>query len=798
MAALAGAALLAALTAALPAAWPLILLPLLPLLGFMTWSGWLIVEEVDIAVLAVAAGAWLRRAGGWPANGPRTRSLGKVLLLLLPMLLSVLASGARGVDAAGGLWFGWWQGLREPLNSLRLAKPLLELLLLLPLWLAACRDDDTTASARWAAALQAVLVGVALGVVWERLAFTGLADFSTDYRATGPFWEMHVGGAALDAVLALTLPGAVAALAGARTPLRWGIAAGVLVLGLYAALVTFSRIVYVGVPLGVAVWWVLQARQSAARPAPTQTAATGSAAWPAALVWLAAFGALAAWAFPASGYRGLLALVGACGLVLASAAPVRALYARRWITAALLALPAALLAAGLALVPKGAYAATALAWAGGGAALLLARGRPAGVAVLALPAACAAALVGVVSVGVTWGGDSAWVPGLVAACVLAAAFAAGALPGPSSVLRWPASLRWQTQLVAALAALGAVVAIFSGGAYMGQRIAASAEDGQTRQGHWSRAIGLLSGADWLIGKGLGRYWAEQGATGRDADQTGDYRLLPPAAGQDSAAVVLTSGKHDLGSAQALALSQRVPFPAPGLARVSLRVRTDMRVRLDAGLCTKHLLYPSECQGQQMDIAARPGEWQTIETPLRGELLKPGPAYAPRLVVFTLSLGRHANRVVIDDVRLLDAAGRPLLQNGSFEQGLAHWYFTSDRYHMPFHAKNLAVHLLFEQGLLGLGAFVLAVGAALWRTALGAGRHHPLAPALAGGLVAVLVVGAVDSLLDMPRVALLLWLAVGVALCLPRSGARPAHSRSRGAGAAPARSPAPGRLPTIPG
>ena len=46
----------------------------------------------------------------------------------------------------------------------------------------------------------------ALTVVWERYAFTGLLNFSSDYRATGMFWEMHVGGAALDGYLALGVP----------------------------------------------------------------------------------------------------------------------------------------------------------------------------------------------------------------------------------------------------------------------------------------------------------------------------------------------------------------------------------------------------------------------------------------------------------------------------------------------------------------------------------------------------------------------------------------------------------------
>ena len=56
-------------------------------------------------------------------------------------------------------------------------------------------------------------LGIAIGLgtaslaaLWERLAFTDLLNFSSDYRSTALFWEMHVGGAALDGWLLLTIP----------------------------------------------------------------------------------------------------------------------------------------------------------------------------------------------------------------------------------------------------------------------------------------------------------------------------------------------------------------------------------------------------------------------------------------------------------------------------------------------------------------------------------------------------------------------------------------------------------------
>lgn len=228
-----------------PARWVWLLLPLLPAIGLAPWTGWIVVEETDLAVLSIATGAYLRLALRPPPSGrvalPSAGLMAWALLVLLAVSTGV--SMLCGIADAGGLQWGWWQGYREPLNSVRLAKPIAEVLLLLPLWRHACKADPARAHADLRLAMTATLAVVALGVVWERLAFTGLLDFSSDYRSTGLFWEMHVGGAALDTMLALTLPFAVSTLVQARGALRWSIAAAVLSLGLYAALVTFSRIV---------------------------------------------------------------------------------------------------------------------------------------------------------------------------------------------------------------------------------------------------------------------------------------------------------------------------------------------------------------------------------------------------------------------------------------------------------------------------------------------------------------------------------------------------------------------------
>jgi hypothetical protein len=768
-------ATLGGLTLRFPTSWAWWVLLLWPVAGLMPFTGWIAVEEFDLVVLSVAAGGWLRWAMGGPPSPPdaaRAR-LWPAVGWLLPLTLSTALSTAHGVEDAGGLVLDWWQGYREPLNSLRLAKPLAEVLLLLPLW---CRSIAPSrpggAEAGRLAALQRLPAGmvgllavVALCVLWERLAYTGLLDFSSDYRVTGPFWEMHVGGAALDFSLAVGLPFAFAAVLRAATPWRWVVLSAVLALALYAALVTFSRIVYVAVPVGLLVVGVLEGM---ARPRPVGADApqtpSAAAVWRPSMLALAAFTAAALALFPTAGYRGLLALWGAAVALLSLAGIWRGLSRSSRGLGMVLAIPAvAGVLAAAEFLSKGAYLAYGLSAVATLGFALVARGRPGGWAGPGSLGAFVGMLAGCVAVAVHWGGAAALGAGLAVALTLGA-LGLGASLGPRPL--WPDGWRWQAQTAGVWLAAAALVGVFSGGAYMGKRWSDASQESVARRAHWQSALDLVGAGDAWLGLGLGRFASLHAWSGRPEDRVGDYRLLPRGDRQGiGTALVMSSGGHALGYGEILRVAQRVALPAPGPVRLRLELRSEGPSQLVFEVCERHLLYPLACVSAAQEVAARPG-WQSLEVLLKGETLTGGRWFAPRLAAFAIGLDSRNSRIVVDRLSLVDSQGRELLVNGDFEDGLSHWFFTSDRWHLPWHAKNLAVHLMVEQGWLGLGAFALMTVVALWRVSLGAARRHSLAPPLAGAILAACVVGGIDSLLDMPRVAFLmhtLWVA---ALLLP--------------------------------
>jgi len=165
---------------------------------------------------------------------------------------------------------------------------------------------------------------------------------------------------------------------------------------------------------------------------------------------------------------------------------------------------------------------------------------------------------------------------------------------------------------------------------------------------------------------------------------------------------------------------------------------------------------------------RPGQWQTVELRLAGRIpsTSGGPGFLQRLPVLAVGVEPANVGLQIDQMSLIDGGGAELLNNGGFETGLAHWYLLGEPGYSPWHLQNAAVHLLFEQGLLGLTAWLAVFGVAVWRLVFGSAKQRSLAPPLAAALLAVALVGSQDSLFDMPRIAFLgTWLlavALGIA------------------------------------
>ena len=149
-------------------------------------------------------------------------------------------------------------------------------LLLLPLARREFHVGRDLAFANFALGMVSGAMIVSLAVLWERAAYPGLLNATAPYRTTALFWEMHVGGAAIDAYLAICTPFVAWALWSARSKWHWAAAAVLSLVWFYACLTTFSRGLYLTVILLLLLLGLLLSERGGPRWLPVvRTAAFG-------------------------------------------------------------------------------------------------------------------------------------------------------------------------------------------------------------------------------------------------------------------------------------------------------------------------------------------------------------------------------------------------------------------------------------------------------------------------------------------------------------------------------------------
>ena len=168
------------------------------------------------------------------------------------------------------------------------------------------------------------------------------------------------------------------------------------------------------------------------------------------------------------------------------------------------------------------------------------------------------------------------------------------------------------------------------------------------------------------------------------------------------------------------------------------------------------------------------EWLPRSVQFDSGDLGAGPMWRKRPLVLAVTNSGQAATLDLRNVQVIDARGVDLVRNGDFAQGGARWNFAADD-HLPWHIFNLWVELLFEQGVLGIVAFALAIGVAVAHVARAAASGDWFDTAVFAAIIGFLTIGFSESLLDGPRIATLFFLVVIAAFVRRTDGRRGARS-----------------------
>ncbi len=221
----------------------------LPVFDLAPWSGRFFLDEFDALLLVSLAVAYSRVPAPRHSRAPPDAFL---RLAVTSVVLSFAISSVRGLLPLQLPDANSFNNYFSAYNALRIVK-------------GACWAAVVAALSRRfvAAGVDArrpfgwgLTVGLALTVavvIWERIEFSELWNFSDGYRVTGPFSAGHTGGAYLDSFLAAAIPSLIILTLEKR---HWLLRLGGVSLVLastYALMVTFSRGGYLAFALAVCI-----------------------------------------------------------------------------------------------------------------------------------------------------------------------------------------------------------------------------------------------------------------------------------------------------------------------------------------------------------------------------------------------------------------------------------------------------------------------------------------------------------------------------------------------------------------
>ncbi len=232
----------------------------LPVFDLAPLTGRFFLDEFDILVGVTLCIAFARAP--LAKSAPAGRAKRRVIAFdPWPAATAIFFGVTFSISTAIGLLPWQWPDLNvfnsyfSPYNALRIAKGVAWAGLF---WWVSQRFSKDTQSPR-SAFSAGLVVGLAITVavvIWERITFVGLLDFTSDYRITGPMSAMHIGGAYIECLLAVAAPLLVFFMM--KDNRGWVLAAGMglLLATTYALMVTFSRNGYFAFALGICIIFV--------------------------------------------------------------------------------------------------------------------------------------------------------------------------------------------------------------------------------------------------------------------------------------------------------------------------------------------------------------------------------------------------------------------------------------------------------------------------------------------------------------------------------------------------------------
>lgn len=295
--------------------------------------------------------------------------------------------------------------------------------------------------------------------------------------------------------------------------------------------------------------------------------------------------------------------------------------------------------------------------------------------------------------------------------------------------------------------LGVAIPIFKG-EFTQQRMSTVSQDWRVRTNHWVNGLAMRSD-DWLtsfFGAGVGSFLDTQYWNGPPELHPSRHALV-----RDGQNVYLR-----IAPGNTLYVEQISKVAGNTHYRLSFDFRSSSPEAIaGVGLCEKWMLASSNCATlQKVELATQVNAWKTFEFNVDTQTLG-SDHWLMRSPVKLSFFTNNKDTIELDNISLIHTEmGQEIIENGRFNNGLDHWFFTSDE-HLAWHIKSLPVAILFDQGWLGLLVIGFFLIGAMLKSVRRAFAGSTSAGIFFSACMGFIIVGLFDTLIDSPRFLFLL-------------------------------------------
>ncbi len=304
----------------------------------------------------------------------------------------------------------------------------------------------------------------------------------------------------------------------------------------------------------------------------------------------------------------------------------------------------------------------------------------------------------------------------------------------------------------------ATIAFATGGYKINERMGSVTKDLNTRVQHWQNVIASSDNTlpSALFGNGIGTFPKNYLFTFPETiENVGSFSF-----GFEEGKSFLTLGAgHDLAFGQRVNISAKTDYQLNLTYRTEQAGKLSIFFCERNLIFASNFM--ANCSAKSIQLPPSNGQFQSVSFTINSGNVGAKNIISRWPTLIYLKNMNIGSTIDIDKLDL-SANSTQLLSNNRFDKGMDHWFFYNDFSHLPWHIKNTFVQAYYDTGTIGIALFLLMLLFALI-TMIKYRNEQSIYPMFVLSVLAVCIFGLFGTPLDSVRVSWMFYLFLFAAL-----------------------------------